>query len=78
MSTLDGSPKTLEQLFLELKAAGDALEVARTEASTASNRSTDALNVYNGITKQIDAAMRKLREGAPRSTNWADRKEATP
>jgi hypothetical protein len=61
MSTLDGSPKTLEQLFAELKDAGDALEKA-----------VDALNVYNGITKKIDAQLRKLRESSPPRTDWSD------
>jgi hypothetical protein len=62
--------KTIEQLLAELKGAHDALEAAKAEVSKANNRHTDALNVFNGITHKLDAAMAVLRRAAPEQTDW--------
>lgn len=72
MSALEGSPKTLEQLLADLKQAGEALEKAREDAKVASHRETDATNVFNGIAKEVDMAMEKIKKTAPHGTNWSE------
>jgi hypothetical protein len=69
MSELD-SNKTIEQLLSELMQARADLDAAEASEKQASNRLSDARNVFNGVTKRLDIAYRKLRESAPRSTDW--------
>jgi hypothetical protein len=69
MIELDGN-KTIEQLFVELQAARLKLEEAIEQEKAIDHRLTDARNVFNGITKKLDAAYKKLRESAPWNTEW--------
>ncbi len=81
MSTLDGSPKTLEQLLADLTEAGGRLiaakdqegrdlEAAAEMEEKAANRVKDAINVYNGIARDIDQALQKVHASAPIGTIW--------
>jgi len=62
--------ETIEQLLAQLQEARKDLDEKTAEEQSARNRHVDARNVYNGITKKIDVAMRKLREGYPQDSDW--------
>jgi hypothetical protein len=75
--------KTLEQLLTEQREAEKALlaameqekkenEEARQIVVKAENRTRDALNVFNGLTKRIDVALQKMRESSPLGTAWRE------
>jgi len=69
MSELDGNIP-IEKILAELNEARLKLDAAVEEEKAASARLTDAQNVYNGTTRRLDVAMRKLRESAPKDTDW--------
>jgi chromosome segregation ATPase len=69
MSELDGN-KTIEQLLAELQEARKRLDETTEAEQAARMQSTNARNVYNGLTKRLDAAYAKLRASAPRDTDW--------
>ncbi len=64
--------KTIEQLLAELNEAKATLETETVEEAKASHRVIDARNVYNGISKRIDAALAKLKSDSPAGTNWGE------
>lgn len=68
------SPGGLAQLFNDLHTAAVGLMEAEKEERVAASNTTYRRNEVNSIQKAIDAEMKKLRESAPRGTDWADRK----
>jgi hypothetical protein len=70
MSELDRN-KTIEQLLTELTEARKRLDETTEAERTARSQRIDAVNVFNGVTKRLDAAYRKLRESAPHDTDWS-------
>ncbi len=77
MSELDGN-KAIEQLFAELAQARVAFDAATEAEKDYANKKRDALNLSNGISKRIDAAVRKMRESAPPGTAWSTEQEGSP
>ena len=69
MSELEGN-KTILQMLAELTNARVKLDAAIEEDKAADRRLSDARNVFNGVTKRLDAAYKKFRESAPWNTDW--------
>jgi hypothetical protein len=62
--------QTIEQIIAEHREAQKVLEGRIEEEKTASRRTTDARNVFNGICKRLDAAVLQMKKEAPWNTDW--------
>lgn len=61
----------LNKLFAELGKVQHELSMARTELNECRRRETEAINVYNNTTKEIDQLLVDLRANAPQGSDWS-------
>lgn len=64
----------LSELLKTLQDAQEHYTDQVTAAQMARSRETTALNALNDAQKKFDEAYKAIKDGAPRSTNWANEK----
>ena len=63
-------PKTISEIEKELNDAIGRLKDAQQSLATASRNETALINTVNGLQKEFDAAVEKIKISSLRSTDW--------
>lgn len=66
----ENKPRTLGDIEMELFGANENLINAKREVARARSAETDALNRVNGLQKELDALIAKMRKDADANTDW--------